>query len=401
MNKQELNQILDEILEIDRANEFLQYIVKRIQRDDYRGWHVSQHNRYDLDDINLILEKIHIIADTGYFVIPPGDYPDSSRLDGDYEAYQKIVDEINTGMGRGTLNSIKKNFFPDLEKMGFLQRLDIDNQPNGKLTESAVNLLKADMLIDRYKIFTDGVDKLFGDRLSELAEMLHLSDYSGDLISINEFMLIFTDENSIDKIGLLDSFRCLARHKSESAIELLKKYASPDNFDGDKSQKRDYHNWKNQSQQILNLLKTTVYFTVEPNHGFSLNIGNTGFFQQRGARSSIPKREYFEIHDVSKRDQFELHHVVPIAVARNREEAKLIDDHRNLLYLHKDKHREIKRKQVALDIDRQKAKFSSLDANGSVVAWNGKDASHSEKCNVIKNISDYNAKILSAIFNYQ
>lgn len=47
------------------------------------------------------------------------------------------------------------------------------------------------------------------------------------------------------------------------------------------------------------------------------------------------------MHGLERCANFELHHVVPFRAARNKTEFKLVDDHRNLLYVHKLKHREI------------------------------------------------------------
>ena len=54
-----MDQILQEILCIKSNNTFLQYIVDRVQRDDYRGIQISQHNRYDLDTVVVMLKKIY------------------------------------------------------------------------------------------------------------------------------------------------------------------------------------------------------------------------------------------------------------------------------------------------------------------------------------------------------
>ncbi len=306
----ETQQILDEILSIKENNLFLTYIINRLLDDNYRGWHISQHNRYNLNDIGLILQNIYDVVGTDYFTIPPGDYAKDDELPEYARHYQAIVDRINSGLGRGTINSIKKNFFPDLEKMGFLAREKIKINETGKtifhgrLTIRAVEFIEADILIDRYKKFTDAIDRLFGSRISELATMLHLSDYMNDKISIYEFMFIFSDDNEgIDKIKLLDSYRSLRKYEQRKVIKLVKAYANPQNFEGNKTAKRDIHNWKNQAQQIMGLLKTTVYFEVDNNRFFRLNVGNTGFFHRSTRRSAIPKRKYFSFHEVEKKRQ--------------------------------------------------------------------------------------------------
>lgn len=404
-------QILSEILSIDKDNLFLNYIVKRLRDNKYRGWHISQHNRYDMGDIEIILRNIQKVAGTDSFAIPPGDYDRSTPLTGDFQNFQTIVNGVNAEMGRGTINSLKKNFFPDLDEMDFLIREKIKprntSQPilYGKLTPVAIEFIEASTLIEKYKKFTDGIDKLFGSKISELAEMIHLSDYINDTISIYEFMFIFSDNAEyLDKIGLLDSYRSLKKHERAKVIELIKKYAEPDNFEGDKTAQRDFHNWKNQAQQIMGLLKTTVYFEVDQNKFFRLNVGTTGFFQEPTKRSIIPKREYFTFHNVRKRDKFELHHIIPISSARNKEEAKMVDNHINLIYIHRGRHKRISQngdKNVVLTIDPNEAIFSDFENKDIVKTENEKDALYTKNTSKIEKITEYNTGLLKSIFNFE
>ncbi len=408
--KVDTTKILNEILAVAPDNQFIKYIINRIQKDDYRGWHVSQHNRYDMTHIEIIVRAIFDVVGTDDFAIPPGDYDKSERLTGIYKSFQQIVDKVNSEMGRGTINSLKKNFFPDLEGMGFLIREKIKPSKKersvlyGRLTSNAVEFIQAKTLIDKYKKFTDGIDKLFGSKISDLAEMIHLSDYANDPISIYEFMFIFSDNNEyIDKIELLGAYRSLKKHQRSKVIELVSKYATPDNFDGDKTAKRDFHNWKNQAQQIMGLLKTTVYFEVDRNKYFRLNVGTTGFFQAPTKRSVVPKREYFVYHGVQKREKFELHHIIPISLARNKEEAKMIDDHRNLIYIHRSTHKEITRsgdKHVVLSMNIDLARFSDFDNTSVIEAKNDDKALYARDEKKVGVINKYNSDLLKAIFEF-
>ena len=406
-----MQKILDEILAIESGNIFLKYIVGRVQDDDYRGWHISQHNRYDMDDILIILREIYAVAESNNFSIPPGDYDKDVELPTEYANYGDIVNRVHAKMDRGTINSLKKNFFPDLEKMKLLVREKIALKQgarqvlHGRLTDDTLAFINSDLLTDRYKKFTDAIDKLFGSKISELAEMIHLSDYANDPISIYEFMFIFSDNSDdIDKIKLLDSYRNLSKSQQRRVIKLVKKYADPRNFSGDKTAQRDFHNWKNQAQQILGLFKTTVYFEVDRNKYFRLNIGATGFFQEPTRRSVVPKREYFSFHRVEKKDKFELHHIVPISSARNKEEAKMVDDYRNLIYIHRSKHKRISRgrgEHVVLDIDDLTARFSNFELDDTITAINRKDTFYSVDNKKIQKISAYNADLLKAIFEFE
>jgi hypothetical protein len=409
--KENLEKILREILLIDQRNIFLKYIVKRLQSDKYRGWHISQHNRWrDIDDVIVVLQEIERISKTDCFAIPPGDWKRSAVLPEEFKKYQAMVRGINVKNDKGTINSVKKNFFPDLDKMGFLIREKKRNNNGrlfflGHLSDQAVKILNAKNLIEKYKLFTDAIDRLFGSKISELAETLYLSEYSNDPISIYEFMFIFSDSslNGSEKIELLAAYRSLRKYEQKKLIELVKKYAEPSNFSGNKTNKRDFSNWKNEVQQMMGLLKTTVYFEVEHNRFFRLNVGSTGFFQKSETRSVVPKHEYFRFHKIKRQENFELHHVVPISAARNRKEAKMIDDYRNLIYLHNVKHKEITRAgagKVVLSIIPKMVCFSDFEGQYKIKANNDKDAFYSKDSRKIKKVLDYNISLLQSIFQY-
>jgi len=261
--------ILAEITAVEEGNLFLQYIVRRLRSDEYRGWHVSQHNRYTMDDIEIIMSAIHRTVRAGVFAIPPGDYRADTTLPAEFANFAEILSQVKKDMGRGTINSLKKNFFPDMDRMGFLNRNQIRVAGRltlrGKLTDHAIEFLKVkNDLVEKYKKFTAGIDRLFGSKVSQLAELISLSDYNHDPISIYEFMFILSDQSEdLDKTEILDSYRSLKKHQQKKARSLIQQYADPAKFD-DKTSKRDFHNWKNEAQQIMGLLKTTVYFDVAP-----------------------------------------------------------------------------------------------------------------------------------------
>lgn len=266
-----------------------------------------------------------------------------------YEVFARIVSEINALTGKMTTNSLKKNVFPDLDRMGLIVRCDKDGVPimgrrpvaTARLSSAGGAFANSVKLIERYDIFTKAVDKLFSNKISELAELVYYSDFRTDKISIYELMLILSDEDdSVDKIALLKAYRSLPKVNRGKAIELIKDYADPASFHGNKTEKRDFSNWKNEAQQILGLLSTTIYFEAD-NKGFKLRTGQLGVFEAAPLRSQTAKANYFRVHGLERRSSFELHHVIPFRAARNKTEFKLVDDHRNLLYVHKLKHKEI------------------------------------------------------------
>jgi len=106
------------------------------------------------------------------------------------------------------------------------------------------------------------------------------------------------------------------------------------------------------------------------------------------------------VYNISKIKYFELHHIIPFRCARNKHEFKLIDDCKNLVYLHKNKHKVITRnkdKNVILFADELKIKLDDFDGN-SIFAHNNKDAKYSKKKTKIMN--NYNGKLLQSIFEF-
>lgn len=409
-----MQSILEDVLKIEPDNLFLNYIIERVQDDDYRGMHVSQHNRYDLDRVIKILKGIHDVAGKEIFRVPLGD--DDGVKEAECERYYCIVKKVNEYSGIGTINSLKKNFFVDFQKMGLLDRYDekeilLPKDKKGhvyyaRLTDIAERLVTSGSIAEQYKIFTDSLDKLFSEEITKLAETLYYSKYKNDPIGILEFMLILSDDRpglKYDKIELINSFRELKRYQQEKAIDLIKQYCNPDNFEGDKIKKRDFGNWKNESQQIFSLLKNTVYFDITQN-SIRLNTGRYGIFEEAQVkqRSLGAKQEYFKRHMIKdKIPTFELHHIIPFSSARNKEEFALIDNWENLVYLRKDKHAELtksKDRNMVLYATSKQLDFDDFykkrvtARNGSTVVYKGDLASSMER---------YNREILKEVFNYE
>lgn len=412
---------LQKILDIDASNIFLKYIVNRLQKTDYRGVHISQHNRYDLELVMIILEVIRNKVSNNLFEIPRGDFNQRDNKGGnyninDYPKFKTITDNIKQLSGRTTYNSIKKTFFVDFHRMGLITRYDKNKTPADpykrttihyvSLTDEANKLLNFNNIIDKHRIFTDALDRLFKNYLSNLVDLIFNSKYKQDTISIYEFKFIFTDDTTDNnqKIKLLNNYRSLKTHQKDKLIKLIQEYADPNNFPGNKSQKKDMHNWINESQQIFTLLKQTSYFqTDEKNKNIALNIGSYGIFSVDNIqRSSKPKQEYFDIHKTKKQRDFELHHIVAISKARNKKEVKLLDNVHNLIYLHKDKHSEITRKgnaNVYLSIDEIKANFCNFNSN-KIQAINTEDALYSTDKDIIQKLETHNRKAISAIYEF-
>ena len=115
-------EILKSIEHIAPNNLFLNYIVDRVQDDNYRGIQCSQHNRLTYGYFKSLLQTIYEIAGDEVFGIHIGD--DNGEYQEHASVYYEIVNAIKAVAGKGTINSVKKNTFPDLARAGLLDRYD-------------------------------------------------------------------------------------------------------------------------------------------------------------------------------------------------------------------------------------------------------------------------------------
>lgn len=407
-----MEDILQDILDIKPGNKFLEYIVGRVTKTNYRGVHKSQHNRYDIIKLEKILKAMRDVAGQDEFSIPSGDIGvDADKLKSiadDHEQFHRVYQILK---GQGVVSApdpIRKNFFVEFSRMGFIEKYDGKGNlldPFGrthtktiKLSDQGIAFLDAKTLFERHKIFTDGVEKLLGSALIELVSAIDLSNYRRDAFCFEEYTLIFSDEDisGTEKIMMLDEWRCLTRNEQKKALSLIKEYCTPERFDGNKSDKRDYHNWRNETQQLMGLFRSTIYFQVHDDQ-FSLNVGpDFGIFEV--SRSEGVKSEYFNEHALEKEECYELHHIVPLSYVRNKEEYKLIDNYKNLIYLHKDKHKEIKRDYIIFKDKYPKVYFVNRFENSDVIsAKNNKDAKFNPS--LLPKMKKYNSEIVKSILN--
>ena len=191
------------IEKIDPDNSFLQYITTRIEDENYRGIQCSQHNRITYEYIKNLIKIIFDVAETYPFNIHVGD--DNGERQEGAELYYQIVEEIKNSTGKGTINSIKKNTFPDLSRGGLLNRYDregnlIDgtfgrtNVSSVCLSNLALQFIKANTEFEKRRIYTDFIDKLTRTISIELVQLL--TDYDFGQIDILEFMYILSDDRA-------------------------------------------------------------------------------------------------------------------------------------------------------------------------------------------------------------
>lgn len=411
----EHSEYLNKIRSIDSTNEFLEYIVERVLRNDYRGIQISQHNRLTFLYFEKLIESIFEVAGNDMFRIHVGD--DEGELQPEAETYYKIVETVKKKTGKGTINSIKKNTFPDIAKMGFIYRYDkeknlIDEYGPRKgiyyvrLTTLGIKFISMPKF-ERIKSFSDGIDHLVGNLSNDLAEFLSLNEFNINYIDISEFMYIISDQRPSvtwhDKLRYLISYRKLKPVQKEKLDQLLKLYCNPSNLrdKADKTLLRDYSNWKNESQQIFGLFRNSAYFKVIDNR-LALNDGELGVFYKDVRRTIQGKNDYYKYHKIKADPNFEFHHIVPFSKAKNQMDLNSIDNFKNLIYILNTKHAEFNK----FNNDLVKLKytenspylvFEDFYDNYLIV-----NLEHEVKVNksLIPSILDYNKSLLKTFYYY-
>lgn len=329
-------------------NKFLQYISQRIKRDDYRGFHLSQHNRLPFDKVLIILKTINEIAGNQKFKIHIGDWH-KQKQEG-CETYYKIVDTLNKKIGQCTVNSLKKNIFPDLQRMGLLNRYNnknqlIDKNKKESVSKVELNWLALKFIAERkpriqYKIYVETTEKLLEPILDGLFYVLYKEF---ETINIYEYMLIFSDANinTSKKIELIKSFRILRRTDIIKTLKEIKNIFVKLNKEAeDKIKKRDFLNWYNEALQTFVLLNQTVYFKTFRKTFLMLSISQEALELTR-KRSQKQRAKYFIWHKVKGKEGHQAHHICPINYARTKNELEFLDNYKNLIYISDSTHLKI------------------------------------------------------------
>lgn len=278
----DLDAVLHSIKDIAPDNAFINYILKRIQSDDYRNFHVSQQNRIGRIKTARILKAIFSVTPNRHFLIPPGDIGKDALYPKDSRDFERIVAAIKSATESGTANSVKKNLFPDMNRMGFIT-ISEGRQRYGKITSLGTAYLEAPSDAIQQNLFASGVERMFGAYLPSLIGDLLNGGYQNKILYFQEFMYILFERNPENKrISLLDAYRQLAHSQQTNVDKLLQQYANPKNFSGDRTAKRDYQNWKNETQQSLSLL-TEAGFLTETNSGYRLAPNSSSPKQQKSS----------------------------------------------------------------------------------------------------------------------
>ena len=349
------------------------YLMKRVSDPSkYRGMHLAQHQRLPIEKFEVIVRAIYTVVGEGNFVEPSGDDPNPNRTHklGDARRapagmtlkecsnYWEILDEIARAEVEGvgaSFNSLKKNTFPNLEKMGILYRVEPDSAgevKTAKLSKYAIEFLKGS---NRQKVvvYSNAMQKI----LSPLLEVLDLALERFDSVNVYEMMLFLTDGSK----GIEERVNLLGRYKLLKRLQTIKLHTDIQELMSKKmgshipkKEKLDWHNWWNESKQMLGMLSTVVGYSVL-NDDIVMRAGDARQELFNRTRSQLVKTQSLEWHGLVAKSGWELHHIVPVEYAASSSDLRKIDDKRNMLYIPRSVHRSIPNSSnlmVQLDINK-------------------------------------------------
>jgi hypothetical protein len=346
------------------SNESLKYLESRILDDNYRGDVSSQHNRWTFDDLVFVLESLEKHKGEGDLLkIRTTDKSKrAANLSEEFD-FARFCDEVVSKIGKGTQDAMRKNWFVDWHRAGWIERYNNKKEfvapydraqiSYVKISEEGLKLLsKVSTRTDRYFIFSKGLDEMYNGTIGVLLDLFR--NYDIKYIDLQEFTYFVTGVSSngsfaINRercVELINAWRRLTPMERRNIDDYLSKLLVPNAAAVSKTEQRDYHNWINKTQQTFYLLKQTIYFEQVNHLKFShfdrlYYLGNENVageeFSKRDVkrlnRSLQQKHDYFKQHSVSKRRGFELHHIVALAWAESQHDFKMLDDWRNMIYI--------------------------------------------------------------------
>jgi hypothetical protein len=277
--------------------------------------------------------------------------------------FARFCDEVVSKIGKGTQDAMRKNWFVDWHRAGWIERYNNKKEfvapydraqiSYVKISEEGLKLLsKVSTRTDRYFIFSKGLDEMYNGTIGVLLDLFR--NYDIKYIDLQEFTYFVTGVSSngsfaINRercVELINAWRRLTPMERRNIDDYLSKLLVPNAAAVSKTEQRDYHNWINKTQQTFYLLKQTIYFEQVNHLKFShfdrlYYLGNENVageeFSKRDVkrlnRSLQQKHDYFKQHSVSKRRGFELHHIVALAWAESQHDFKMLDDWRNMIYI--------------------------------------------------------------------
>jgi hypothetical protein len=331
------------------------FLEERILNNKYRGRHLSQHNRYGLSTVEIMLETLYKYTRNSPLLIRTTDLSKRPYNTQEETSYANYVTEISNLIGRCTQDSVRKNFFVEFSRMGFLNRYDkkmnlldpYESHPVKyvEVSKLGIAFFAQKNLVNQSMLFARGVDNVLKGMASDIFQAMIQLNY----LTIEEYTYFMSfigcELNGKiyflqDIIDFIIEFRKLSIYQRSGINTIIKDYCNPNHFFGNKTIKRDLHNWINEGQQIFTVLNDTAYYEYDKNAynpKLIFKVNTTLLNNQTPIinikRSILQKSNYFQSHNVSKIPGFELHHIVPLFWAKNPVEFSILDDWQNMIYI--------------------------------------------------------------------
>ena len=351
-----INKLRENLLQTLTQNnaDLIDYFVNRLTDNNYRGNHISQHNRFDRKKVECILDEL---SKKGKIEILQGD--DKGNYPQSVSEYINFVENINKKIGNGTPNSIKKNLFPDFHRMGLIKRYDKNqNETNAYRTKSVKYVEISELgkkLIDskteqKHKnfIFMQAINRLSNGLIKNTNNILtslqnEKTNYS-NYLETTEIMFFITGINQKfnnkryyydDILLFVEKWKNFNLKRKQKLINTIKEWCKDAHIKAtNKKNDRDWNNWRNEAQQIMNLFSQTLSFEKNKDRLY-LRFGKNSMFQNlnEAKRSNIEKQKYFKNHHLQKTPGYVLHHIIPLNQAKDLNEWFLLDRWENMLYI--------------------------------------------------------------------
>jgi len=346
--------IADSLRAIIPESPFLDFLSKRIELDNYRGNQISQHNRFDFDQVLTMLSLMNSLVGSDLMRIRTTDLSKRAYNTIEESNYAEYTRLVNSRFGKGTQDSIRKNLFVDFHRMGLIDRYDsnrikIDPPEKKSVTYVSLTYLSLKLLVEnstqtmKYFIYNRALDNILRGLVSDLYDIL--IEIESDFIDIFEYtyILSFLYQDFYGKIlykedivNLLKEYRGFSKFQKHAITEKVREICNPSLFFGTKNEKRDFNNWINESQQVFSVLNQTTYYEYNPKNYrlYMMTIGDVNNeAESKLKRSKVEKERYFENHRAVKERGYELHHIIPLSWAKSREDFFLLDHWENMIYI--------------------------------------------------------------------
>jgi len=351
---------MNSILKISPNNESLKFLEYRISFNSYRGIHKTQHQRYNLNDINTILKLLDKYApNQSKLKIRTTDLKIRPHVLPDEVNYATFCDEVKKTIGKATQDAMRKNIGPDFHRMGLIIRYgkkgtETDPWKRRTITHFALSdlgkkFLNADMASKSF-ILSKAINNVMGNLIDILLNILMDTNYNFKKITLSEFMYFISaidyDNNfefakTIEEVKeLLKDYRALTEIQRRQIDTKLSDDLKPSKFKGNKKNSRDFHNWRNEAMDIFYKLQPTVYFEYRESEGalYLKTAKGEVLESNRLKRSQAEISKYFKEHKIKKQDGFQLHHIVPLSWSENKEHFVALDKFENMIYIDGYKH---------------------------------------------------------------